>query len=359
MGRRPRYRPDLRRFGTARDFASRARVDAPDGTVERVTAPRNEVLVVGAGVIGLTTAITFAEAGVPTTIWTADEVTAITSYAAGASWGVHLLSPRGRVAAGSAATLDVLRTLATDPTTGVRITAGIEASRTPIAPPDWGAPVDGMRECTPEELPPGYAIGWHQRIPIVEMPVYLGYLRGRFEAAGGVIERRRIAALAETAGIAPVVVNCTGVGASDLTGDRDLVPIRGQVVIVANPGITEFFADGPDDSTDLTYWFPHRDTVLLGGTAVIGDWNRVQDPAVAAAIVARCAAVEPRFATAEVVEHRVGLRPGRPEPRLEQQTLDDGTRLIHNYGHGGSGVTLAWGCAAEVATLAGLAGRLH
>jgi len=201
----------------------------------------NGVLVVGAGVIGLTTAITFAEEGVPTTIWAADEATAITSYAAGASWGVHLLSPRGRVAAWSAATLDVLRTLATDAATGVRITAGIEASRTPMAPPDWGAPVDGMRECTSEELPPGYVIGWHQRIPIVEMPVYLGYLRARFARAGGVIERRRIASLTETAGIAQVVVNCTGVGASDLTGDRDLVPIRGQVV----PGFRQ--ANDPAD----------------------------------------------------------------------------------------------------------------
>jgi D-amino-acid oxidase len=324
----------------------------------RVSAVVDGVLVVGAGVIGLTTAITFAEAGVPTTIWAADEPTAITSYAAGASWGVHLLSPRGRVRAWSAATLDVLRTLATDPSTGVRITAGVEASRTPIAPPDWGAPVDGMRECTPEELPPGYVIGWHQRIPIVEMPVYLGYLRARLAAAGGEIKRRRIASWAETAGVARTVVNCTGVGAVELTGDTDLTPIRGQVVIVANPGITEFFADGPKDSTDLTYWFPHRDTVLLGGTAVVGDWDREPDPDVAAAIVARCSAVEPRFATAEILEHRVGLRPGRSEPRLEAVTLDDGTQLIHNYGHGGSGVTLAWGCAAEVGALAGLGAQL-
>ena len=233
MGRRPRYRPDPRRFGTARDLASRARVHAPDGTVERVTAPRNGVLVVGAGVIGLPTAITFAEAGVPATIWAADEVTAITSYAAGASWGVHLLSPRGRVAAWSAATLDVLRTLATDPTTGVRITAGIEASRTPIAPPDWGAPVDGMRECTPEELPSGYVIGWHQRIPIVEMPVYLGYLRARFEAAGGVIERHRIAALTETAGIAPVVVQRPMADAARTLTDLSLDAYEGAAVLVA------------------------------------------------------------------------------------------------------------------------------
>ena len=171
------------------------------------------------------------------------------------------------------------------------------------------------------------------------------------------MQRRRIASLTETAGVAPVVVNCTvsarAISPATATSCRSVARSSSS----ANPGITEFFADGPKDSTDLTYWFPHRDTVLLGGTAVVGDWNRVPDPAVAAAIVARCSAVEPRFATAEIIEHRVGLRPGRSEPRLEEQTLDDGTRLIHNYGHGGSGVTLAWGCAAEVATVAGLAGR--
>jgi D-amino-acid oxidase len=318
----------------------------------RVTKTAEDVLVVGAGVIGLTTAITFAESGVRTTIWAADDTEAITSYAAGASWGIHLLNPHGRVGQWSAATLDVLRTLASDPSTGVRITPGVEASRTPVDRPDWGAPVDGMRECTPDELPPGYVMGWHQRIPVVEMPVYLAYLRRRFEAAGGIVDRRRIGSLAETAGVAPIVVNCTGVGARDLTGDPNLVPIRGQVVIVANPGVTEFFADGPDDSADLTYYFPHGDTVLLGGTAAVGDWNRRPDPRVAAAIVERCAVIEPRLGTAEVIEHRVGLRPGRPEPRLEMTALDGDTRLIHNYGHGGSGVTLAWGCAAAVAALA-------
>ena len=44
---------------------------------------------------------------------------------------------------------------------------------------------------------------------------------------------------------------------------------------------------------------------------------------------------------------RVGLRPLRPaNVRLERET---GTRIIHNYGHGGSGVTFSWGCAEEVA----------
>jgi D-amino-acid oxidase len=313
----------------------------------------HHALVVGAGVVGLTTAITLAESGTPTTIWAADPPEAITSYAAGASWGVHLVAARDRVAVWSAISLDVLRGLATDPRTGVALMDGIEASRTPAAAPNWGAPIDGLRACTPDELPSGYVVGWHLRVPVMDMPVYLGYLRARFAAAGGVIEFRRVRSFDETTSIAPIVVNCTGVGARELTGDADLMPVRGQVVIAENPGITNFFADGPDDTEDLTYFFPHGDTVLLGGTANVGNWSRSPDPATAAAIVARCAAIEPRLYGARIVGHRVGLRPGRPTPRLDLE-MRNGARLIHNYGHGGSGVTLAWGCAAEVAALAGV-----
>jgi D-amino-acid oxidase len=325
------------------------------GTVVGVTTPTDGgptgALVLGAGVVGLTTAITLVESGVATTIWAADPIEATASYAAGASWGVHLLSARDRVVAWSAVSLDVLRALAADPSSGVRMTGGMEASRTPSVAPDWGAPIDDLRACTADELPDGYVSGWHVRVPIIDMPVYLRYLHRRFAAAGGIIATRRVRSLEETVGVASTVVNCTGVGARELTGDGDLMPVRGQVVIVANPGITEFFTDGGDETADLTYYFPHGETVLLGGTAQIGNWGRTPDPAIASAIVDRCAAIEPRLRTAAVLEHRVGLRPGRPAPRLDVQSRH-GTRIIHNYGHGGSGVTLAWGCAAEVATLA-------
>jgi D-amino-acid oxidase len=50
-----------------------------------------------------------------------------------------------------------------------------------------------------------------------------------------------------------------------------------------------------------------------------------------------------------VLEHKVGLRPGRPEIRLERE--DGPIPRIHNYGHGGSGITLSWGCAEETLRL--------
>jgi D-amino-acid oxidase len=48
--------------------------------------------------------------------------------------------------------------------------------------------------------------------------------------------------------------------------------------------------------------------------------------------------------------HRVGLRPARPGDRLELDAIG-GTAVVHNYGHGGAGVTLSWGCAEAVRDL--------
>jgi D-amino-acid oxidase len=50
-----------------------------------------------------------------------------------------------------------------------------------------------------------------------------------------------------------------------------------------------------------------------------------------------------------VLAHRVGLRPVRPQVRLETQAVPGGRHVVHNYGHGGAGVTLSWGCALAVA----------
>ena len=157
--------------------------------------------------------------------------------------------------------------------------------------------------------------------------------------------------LAEVAGAAPVVVNCTGAAAHDLVPDSAVRPIRGQALIVTNPGLTDFFIGPVPDGSRFAYMFPHGDTVLLGGTEQGGDWNTEADPQTARDILAACTAVEPRLAGAEILESRVGLRPYRPEIRLEAEPGPGGGLVVHNYGHGGAGVTLAWGCARAVTEL--------
>jgi D-amino-acid oxidase len=307
-----------------------------------------DVLVLGAGVIGLTSAICLAEAGLQVAVQAAEAPAETTSIAAGALWGAHLVGADDRVPRWAGETRAVLATL--DSSAGVRSCDGVMAVMVPQdAPPDA---TDGTEyaPCPPGDLPPGYVTGWRLTAPLVAMPVYLGYLANRLRAAGGrMLEQRRFASLAELAAScpAPVILNCPGAGARELVPDPTVIPVRGQVVVAANPGITEFFVGNKTDPDDLTYLFPHGETIVLGGTQERGNASRVPDPATADRILAAAAVVEPRLAGAEVLEHRVGLRPGRPYVRLEPQVLPGGRQVVHNYGHGGAGVSLSWGCAAE------------
>jgi D-amino-acid oxidase len=311
-----------------------------------------DVLVVGAGVSGLTTAVRLGEAGLRVRIWAAGTDHETTSYAAGATWSPYLVESSDRVRAWSFETLQVLRELAADPDTGIALLAGVEAAREPVEPPEWCDGLDGFRMCLAAELPDGFATGWRFVAPVLDMPSYLGYLRRRAAAAGAGIELRRIRSLADATDAAPVVVNCAGIGARDLVPDPTVVPYRGQIVVVQNPGITEFFVE---ESEPPLYYLPHGATAILGGTAQEGDFTTTADPDIAAAIVARCSRIEPRLRDARVIGHRVGLRPARPTVRIE---WDRDGRVVHNYGHGGAGVTLSWGCANYVTTLLAQGDRL-
>jgi D-amino-acid oxidase len=329
-----------------------------------------DVLVVGAGVSGLTTAVCLAESGCSVEIRAARLPPDTTSAVAGAIWGPHLVETGERAARWRLATLAALRELATGPdgrAAGVRIASGIQVFRGPPpaspAPPDWLTELGGYRPCGPAELPPGFSSGWHYTAPLVHMPTYLGYLRDRFERAGG--GRIRVATVASLAGAAreaeaPVVVNCSGAYAHHIVGDLAVTPVRGQAVLAANPGLTEFIIAPGDESAELAYLFPHGEEVILGGSEAAGDWNLEPVPEVAERILRDCAAIEPRLLGARVLAHRVGLRPARPTVRLETElggtAAGGGPLIVHNYGHGGAGLTLSWGCARDAARLAAARG---
>jgi D-amino-acid oxidase len=307
-----------------------------------------DVLVIGAGVSGLTTGISLAEAGLGVTIRTAAPPERTTSAAAGAVWGLVRVEPPERVLRWGQTGLEVLSKLASEPGTGVRMVSGREVSRAPLKPHYWTKLLPGLRRCKSSELPAGFTHGWHYTAPVATMPAYLGYLRSRFERAGGTLELSPVGSLAELAGAAPVVVNCSGAAAHDLVPDPAVVAVRGQVVLAANPGIEEFFITRDDEPPWIVYMFPHGEVVLLGGTNEEDSWDQDPKTEIAERIVARCAEIDPRLRGAAIVGHRVGLRPVRPEVRLESEPFGGGV-LWHNYGHGGAGISLSWGCAAEIA----------
>lgn len=358
---------------------------------------RCHALVVGAGVAGLTTGVCLAERGLAVTIVTDRPPAETASAAAGAIWGLHLVETSDRVSRWARETLAVLRPLSADPATGVRIATGVEAIRRTVpalrrqpqtvggpaaepgewepesGPPDpaWLADLGRYSRCGPADLPGGFDVGWRYTAPLVHMPTYLGYLLDRFVRAGGHLEAARITSLASAARAyhAAAVVNCSGSGAFELVPDQALLPVRGDVIVVANPGISDFFIGLGDTADDLVCVFPHDGTVVLGGTEQAGEWSLAPSPDVAARILRSCAAAEPRLEGVRVLAHRVGLRPCRPRVRLEAEhhattrTKPNGhgnaapsagpraPLVVHNYGHGGAGVSLSWGCAREAAHL--------
>ncbi|MGW6569596.1 NAD(P)/FAD-dependent oxidoreductase [Streptomyces sp. NPDC054975] len=314
----------------------------------------DDVIVVGGGVIGLTTALTLAERGLRVRVWSRDPVTATTSAVAGALWWPYRIEPAAEVGGWSLESLRVYEKLGADPVaTGVRVVPGVHADTALADLGDWAREVAGLRQLSAPEVPGPYGTGIAARLPLIDMPVHLSWLRGRLEAAGGVVEQRTVTGFDEAARSARVVVDCTGLGARELVPDAGLRPVRGQLVLVENPGIEEWFTAADGASSETTYFFPQPGRLILGGTAQEGDERREPDPATAAEIVARCARIRPEIAGARILGHRVGLRPARAGGvRIAADPLPSGGRLVHNYGHGGAGVTVAWGCARNAADLA-------
>ena len=146
------------------------------------------------------------------------------------------------------------------------------------------------------------------------------------------------------------IVNCTGLGARHLCRDETVFPIRGVVVHVAGTGIDECITNDTDPDRP-TYIIPARNFCTLGGSAEPDRWDTSVSEDETQDILERCARLDSRVRRGTVLGAYAGLRPGRREVRLETEPLAGGRTVIHNYGHGGSGFTLAWGCADEVAAL--------
>ncbi|WP_129266734.1 FAD-dependent oxidoreductase [Streptomyces sp. M3] len=305
-----------------------------------------DVVVVGGGVSGLTTALLLAERGLRVRVWSRDPATDTTSAVAGALWWPYRIEPEALVGDWSLETLRVYEELAAAPDeTGVRMAAGVHGGERLSKLGPWARSLKDVSEV---------AEGLRVTLPLIDMPAHLRWLEERLRAAGGVVERRTVRGFAEAAAEARVVVNCTGLGSRELVPDPGVRPVRGQLVVVENPGIEEWFAEADPASSATTYFFPQPGRLVLGGTAEADDARAEPDPRTAEEIVARCARVRPEIAGARVLGHRVGLRPARDAGvRIEAEELPGGGLLVHNYGHGGAGVTVARGCARAAAQLVG------
>ena len=192
--------------------------------------------------------------------------------------------------------------------------------------------------------------------------------------------------ISESAGLhhsgmkAHLVVNCTGLSALKLGGveDKNMMPIRGQTVLVRNEANVMCSSSGTDDGgEEVCYlmqraagklWHPSCCAVrclsnlsgggtLLGGSYQHGNWDSQIDPNLAIRIMKRAVDLCPAltdgkgFEHLDIVRHGVGLRPYRfGGTRIEKEKIN-GVWTVHNYGHGGFGYQSSYGCSMKVVKL--------
>lgn len=307
------------------------------------------VAIIGAGVSGLTCGVVFAEHGYRTAIFAKETGRQTTSGAAAAVWFPYDAEPVEKVIPWALQTFAVLADLTRAPGGGVSMIELRQFSRTrEIQIPDWAIPLGASVVAT--GLWPVFKSGFSLRVPLIDTTIYLDYLANRFQKAGGQINANVCFKKLEDADRTfDLVINCAGIGARDLVQDVDLEPHRGQVAIV--PGIENLSCAIVCDDAPLMYAIPRTNDCVFGGTNEISN-NLAADPATTSRIVTECSRVL-RIEEPNVLAERVGLRPFRKSGvRLERDQLYDGRTVIHNYGHGGAGFTVSWGCAEKVLELA-------
>ncbi|KAL8983664.1 MAG: hypothetical protein Q9177_004913 [Variospora cf. flavescens] len=189
-----------------------------------------------------------------------------------------------------------------------------------------------------------------------------------FTSRGVVFKRANLEHISEASKIhhsgckADLVVNCTGLSALKLGGVRDenMMPIRGQTVLVRNEADVMCSGSGTDDGEEEICYLMQRAAgggTLLGGSYQRGNWDSQLDPNLAVRIMKRAVELCPALTGGKGIEHLdivrqgVGLRPHRNGgTRIEKERVG-GVWTVHNYGHGGFGYQSSYGCARKAAEI--------
>ncbi len=300
--------------------------------------------------VGLSTGILLLRAGYSVTIWAKDLPPNTTSNKAAAMWFPFLCFPVDKATRWGKETFSFfLNEIIQDPTSGCLREPVIELLDNKKADPTWKESVDDFSR--PTELPAGYEDGYEIKGLIMDTNQYMDYLVNWFEKLGGKLVQKNVSTVDEAFAEYSLVVNCTGLGSRSLFGDEKVYPVRGQTLKIKKTTETTGYLDEEGHNT-LAYIIPRINDVVLGGTAQVNDWNDQVDEKDTQEILKRCIAIDPSLANAEIIGVSVGLRPARFEVRLEVEEYPSHKYVIHNYGHGGSGFTISWGCAKDVVELA-------
>ncbi len=257
-------------------------------TAQGLPGHSGPVAVIGAGIVGLTTARLAQEAGYAVTLYAAARTPETTSDLAGGQFHPFSLfrpqsvTPEWRARFVQALDYSFRRMqLSVGDDRGVRwLTTYVEGTRpearlTATFPPAARAvPID--------QNPFGRPMTRYETL-YTETSRYLARLQSDIVADGGRLVARRFSDLDQVLALPErLIFNCTGLGARELVGDTTLVPIKGQLAILLPQPEVRYAL-----STDAGYAFPRPDGIVLGGSYERGREDDAVEPAAIGRIVER------------------------------------------------------------------------
>ncbi|CAF4555079.1 unnamed protein product [Rotaria socialis] len=302
------------------------------------------VCVIGAGAVGLSTAscIKSQYPSLSLTIIADRFLDATTSDGAGG-----LFRPDDRFVPGIDKSI-----LSIGAEAGISQVSGYQLFNDPRPDPSYKDIVYNFRYLTKNELttfPDHYKYGYFCTTFYVDTRKYMKYLTKQLLEKEVTFTKKKINSLDELVGSYDIVLNCTGFGAREICNDNLIRPIRGQMIRVRAPWIKHFYY-----TDDNCYMIPNHETIVLGGTRQLDDDNIRVDLNDKDGIWQRCLRLCPSLAQAEILWDWAGLRPNREPIRVEIETIKHGNKnllVVHNYGHGGNGISLSWGTAVDATRL--------
>ncbi|KAF3904595.1 hypothetical protein ABW21_db0203699 [Orbilia brochopaga] len=345
---------------------------------------RAKIVVIGAGVAGLTTALLLAKKRHHITVvakhMPGDYDIEYTSPWAGANY-FPFSFPHEPARKWERETFPELWRLATQvPEAGIHVQDGniyvVEGKpvtgfmKELVAEDAWFKNVvPGFRVLGKHELPKGMASGTTFKSVCINTAVYLPYLLGQCLKHHVVFKRGVVKHVADAADLhssgdkADLVVNCSGLLACKLGGveDKKVTPARGQVVVVRNeaPGMytTSAVAEEGDDEMMYIMMRAAGGGTILGGCYQKGNWSPEIDHNLANRIMKRCVEICPELTGGkgveglDIIRHGVGLRPWREGGARIESEIINGVKVVHNYGAAGWGYQASYGMSQEAVDL--------
>ncbi len=301
--------------------------------------------------MGLTCAARLLDLDCSVDIFSRDDLWKTTSTSAGAYWWPHKTYPEEKVSRWSKETYDEYSKLKSNSQTGVSFQKHFRFCLDPDENTYALHLVQEWKEINGADYGIPCQKAYLVVVPVIDVPIFMPYLRDLVQSKGAQIHIREFNSPAELFPDLDLVVNCSGVWARHLVNDKEVFPIRGQVVRISKLAKIKQSTRIYRKQDQFTLVLPRINDCILGGTAQEGDWSLEISENDTREIIERCSKIVPAVTNCQILGAAVGLRPGRSAVRLELEQIGPNRPIVHNYGHGGGGFTVAWGCASEVANL--------